>query len=47
MTQVSHGHVALDVVVNVSRHQKCGLNICCCARKLTMNGEMEGYLYPN
>ncbi len=30
----------------LSRHQKCGLNICCCVRKLTMDGGNGGVFIP-
>ncbi len=34
--------VCLDRHNKLSWHQKCGLNICCCMRKLTMNGGNGG-----
>ncbi len=36
----------IDISNNVSRHQKCGLNICCCARKLTMDRGNGGVFIP-
>ncbi len=32
--------------MNLSQHQKCDLNICCCARKLTMDRGNGGVFIP-